>query len=41
MIDGRPKKGAWVTAFYADGSKDACKNLKFEKNVSGWCYNLG
>jgi len=38
MIDGRPENGAWKAVFYADGAKDNCISLKFDKNVSGWCH---
>jgi hypothetical protein len=40
MINGRPQKGAWIAWFYDDRAKDNCISVNFDKNVSGWCYEL-
>jgi hypothetical protein len=40
MINGRPQIGAWSACFYPIGAKDNCISLKYQKNVSGWCFEL-
>jgi hypothetical protein len=40
MINGRPQNGALFAWFYSKGTKDNCISLKYEKNVSGWCFYL-
>jgi hypothetical protein len=40
MINGRPQIGAWLACFYSIGAKDNCISLKYDKNVSGWCFQL-